>query len=170
MRLSSLETPVSLPRKIGDVSSLDLGLRSRIGWVPLVETPPADVIIIDTGVRRYRLENSPEILSFGFDEKSSCEIFTLAVHIDSACLENFVNIRDEAISGGVNTDLHPLHPRQLVEDLLVEVDVIGLIVRWERDILTGQPEHVVLVEGELHHGVVEAEDEDSEAAVEDVAA
>ena len=98
----------------------------------------------------------------------SCEIFTFAVHIDSACLENFVNVRYETISGGVNTDLHPLHPRQLVEDLLVEVDVVGLIVRWERDILTGQPEHVVLVEGELHHGVVQTEYEDREAAVEDV--
>ena len=60
MALSSLETPASLPRKIGEVSSLDFGLRSRTGWVPLVATPPALVIIMETGVRRYRLENSPE--------------------------------------------------------------------------------------------------------------
>ena len=68
MRLRSLETPASLPKKIGEVSFLDFGLRSRIGWVPLVETPPALVIIIDNGVRRYRLENSPEKRRSQFDK------------------------------------------------------------------------------------------------------
>ena len=50
--VSSLDTPASFPRKTGEVSSLDLGLRSMIGWLPLVETPPALDITIDNGVRR----------------------------------------------------------------------------------------------------------------------
>ena len=102
---------------------------------------------------------------------NSCfEIFTCSVGVDAASLENSVDIRYETVCRGVDTHLRPLHVRQLVEDLLVVVDVIETIFRWKGDILTGQSEHIVLVEGELHHGVIQAEDEDGEAAVEDVAA
>ena len=97
------------------------------------------------------------------------EIFTFSVHIDSAPLENSVNIRYEAVSSGVNTHISHLHICQHVEDLLIVVDVIEILASWEGDILTGQSEHIVLVQGKLHHGVVQTQDEDSEAAVEDVA-
>ena len=52
LNLINLSRPALLPKVIGDVSSLDLGLRSRMGDVPLVAIPPAFVIIMATGVRR----------------------------------------------------------------------------------------------------------------------
>ena len=106
------------------------------------------------------------MINFNFVFKVS---FTFGVHINSASLENSVNIRNEAVGRRVNTHISHLHTCQDVEDLLIVVDVIEIIASWERDVLTGQPEHIVLVQSELHHGVVEAEDEDGETAVEDVA-